>query len=252
MTQKISAVIITFNEERNIVRCLRSVAGIADEIVVVDSYSTDATKALCLPCGVRFIEHAFESYIAQKNWALQQAACPIVLSIDADEALSDELQRTIAQIKRDWRADGYFFSRTTFLGAKPIRHGAWYPDYKLRLFDKRRGQFGGVNPHDHVIMQPGARVMRGRGTILHYSFASTDELRRQSERFAVLSAQAMFAQGKTITRTMLALKTGWAFLHSYLLKAGFLDGRAGFTISRAIAASTRKKYALLRRLSNEH
>ncbi|MDR0667424.1 MAG: glycosyltransferase family 2 protein, partial [Prevotellaceae bacterium] len=137
MTQKISAVIITFNEERHIGRCLQSVAGIADEIVVVDSFSSDATKARCLPYDVQFFEHAFESYIAQKNWALQKAAYPVVLSLDADEALSDELRRTIANIKCDWRADGYFFSRTTFLGAKPIRHGAWYPDYKLRLFDKR-------------------------------------------------------------------------------------------------------------------
>ncbi|MDR0668322.1 MAG: hypothetical protein LBF90_06875, partial [Prevotellaceae bacterium] len=121
----------------------------------------------------------------------------------------------------------------------------------LRLFDKRRGQFGGVNPHDHVIMQAGARVKRGNGTILHYSFASDDELRRQSERFATLSAQALFEKGRSTGRAMLLVKTGWAFIHSYLIKAGFLDGRAGLTISRAIAAATYKKYALLRRLRNE-
>lgn len=235
MAQKISAVIITFNEERNILRCLQSLDGIADEIVVVDSFSTDATKAICQQQGVQFFEHAFEGYIQQKNWALQRASYQAVLSLDADEALSDELHKTILDIRHDWRADGYYFTRTTFLGRKPIRHGAWYPDYKLRLFDKRKGQFGGTNPHDYVIMHAGAKVQRAKGTILHYSFATPEEFHRQSERFAMLAARAMFEKGKTMNRMMSLLKTAWAFLHGYLIKAGFLDGKAGFIISRVAA-----------------
>ncbi|MDR3133659.1 MAG: glycosyltransferase family 2 protein [Prevotellaceae bacterium] len=245
MMQKISAVIITFNEERNIRRCLQSLEGIADEVVVVDSFSTDATEEVCRQYKVRYFEHAFESYVKQKNWALNKAAYDIVLSLDADEALSEKLRQTILNIKNNRRADGYFFTRTTFLGNRPVKHGSWYPDYKLRLFDKRRGQFGGINPHDRVIMHTGAKVKRAPGAILHYSFATLDEFYCQSGRFAALSAQSMFEQGKTINWGMLLLKTGWAFVRSYFIKAGFLDGKAGFTISRVIASSTYKKYRML-------
>jgi glycosyltransferase involved in cell wall biosynthesis len=248
MVQKISAVIITFNEERNILRCLQSLEGVADEIIVVDSFSTDATKEICQQYGVQFFEHVFESYTKQKNLALQKAAFHTVLSLDADEALSEELRNTILDIKQDWHADGYFFTRTTFLGTKPIKHGAWYPDYRLRLFDWRKGWFGGTNPHDYVIMQAGAKVKRAKGTILHYSFATPEEFYQQSKHFAILSAQAMFEKGKTINLVMLLLKTGVAFLRSYLIKMGFLDGKAGFIISRVIAATTYRKYCKLRQM----
>jgi glycosyltransferase involved in cell wall biosynthesis len=248
MMQKISAVIITFNEERNILRCLQSLDGIADEIIVVDSFSTDRTRKICQQYKVQFFEHVFEGYIEQKNWALSKATHPIVLCLDADEALSGALRQTVLNIKAHWASDGYLFTRTTFLGKKPIKHGSWYPDYKLRLFDKRKGQFGGTNPHDHVVMHAGTTVQRAKGTILHYSFETPEEFYRQSERFAALAAQAMFEQGKTINRMMLLLKTGWAFVRSYCIKAGFLDGKVGFTISRVIAAATYKKYCQLREM----
>ncbi|MDR3351075.1 MAG: glycosyltransferase family 2 protein [Prevotellaceae bacterium] len=247
--EKISAIIITFNEERNILRCLQSLDGIADEIIVVDSFSTDSTPDICRQQGkVRFLEHAFEGYVEQKNWALDKAAYPFALSLDADEALSEELRKTILGIKRRRIADGYFFTRTTFLGNRPVKHGSWYPDYKLRLFDKRKGRFGGTNPHDSVMIGAGAKVQYIKDTILHYSFESFDDFYRQSERFATLAAQSMFEKGKTISRALLLLKTGWAFMHSYIVKAGMLDGKAGFTISRVIAASTYRKYSRLREL----
>jgi glycosyltransferase involved in cell wall biosynthesis len=246
--QKISAIIITFNEEQNILRCLQSLEGIADEIVVVDSFSTDKTREICERYGVRFIEHAFEGYIDQKNWALDKTTHNAILCLDADEVLSDELRKSISKIKTKWVADGYFFTRTTFLGKRPIKHGCWYPDYKLRLFDKRKGRFGGTNPHDNVIMCTGAKVKYIKDTILHYSFESLDDFYRQSEHLSVFAAKAMYKKGKKINQVALWIKTGWAFFHSYIIKAGFLDGKTGFIISRVIAASTYSKYCQLRKL----
>jgi glycosyltransferase involved in cell wall biosynthesis len=249
--QKISAIVITFNEERSVLRSLQSLEGVADEIVVVDSFSTDRTREICAQHGVRFFEHAFEGYIDQKNWATDRTMHDAILCLDADEVLSDGLRRRITAIKAKWTADGYFFTRTTFLGKRPVKHGCWYPDYKLRLFDKRKGRFGGTNPHDNVIMRPGAKVKYVKDTILHYSFASLDDFYRQSERLSALAAQAMYKKKVTISPAMLWIKTGWAFVHSYFVKAGFLDGRTGFIISRVIAASTYRKYHLLRKLHAE-
>jgi glycosyltransferase involved in cell wall biosynthesis len=246
--QKISAIIITFNEERNILRCLQSLEGIADEIVVVDSFSADRTREICERYGVRLFAHVFEGYIAQKNWAVGKTTHNVILCLDADEVLSEKLRKRILNIKENWMADGYFFIRTTFLGKKPIKHGSWYPDYKLRLFDKRKGQFRGTNPHDNVGLCEGAKVRYVKDTILHYSFETLADFYQQSDRFASLAAQAMFEKGKTINRVMLLLKTVWAFFHGYIVKAGFIDGKAGFIISRVIAATTYKKYSQLRKM----
>jgi glycosyltransferase involved in cell wall biosynthesis len=248
MMQKISAIVITFNEEQQVLRCLQSLEGVADEIIVVDSFSTDTTREICERYGVRFFEHVFEGYIEQKNWALEKTTYNATLCLDADEVLSEGLRKSILKIKTEWLADGYFFTRTTFLGKRPIKHGSWYPDYKLRLFDKRKGRFGGMDPHDNVVMDTDAKVKYIKDTILHYSFETLDEFYRQSERFVALSAQAMFEKGKTISWGMLLLKTGWAFFHGYIIKAGFVEGKTGFIISRVIATSTYKKYHQLRKL----
>jgi glycosyltransferase involved in cell wall biosynthesis len=246
--QKISAIIITFNEESKIIRCLQSIQDIADEIVVVDSFSTDKTREICEQYKVRFSEHVFKGYIDQKNWALDQTTYNVVLSLDADEVLSDTLRANIAKAKETWDADGYMFSRTTFIGNKPIRHGSWYPDYKLRLFDKQKGRFGGTNPHDGVIMNAAAKIKRMEGTILHYSFDLLTDFYRQSEHLAFLAAQAMYEKKRKINPVTHMAKTGWAFCKSYFLKAGFLDGKDGFIISRVIAATTYSKYNQLRKL----
>ena len=135
----LSAVIITYNEEKNIERCLLSLKGVVDEIVVVDSFSQDRTEAICAQYGVKFIQHAFEGHIQQKNWAITQASSPYVLSLDADEALSDELRQSILEAKNNWTAQGYFFNRLNNYCGQWIRHSGWYPDRKLRLWDARLG-----------------------------------------------------------------------------------------------------------------
>ena len=137
MKVQISAVVITFNEERNIKRCLKSLVGVADEIVVVDSYSTDRTEEICRSFNARFIKHRFEGHIQQKNWAILQASSPYILSLDADEALSDNLRTSILRAKENWTHDGYYFNRLTNYCGKWIRHTSWYPSRKLRLWDAR-------------------------------------------------------------------------------------------------------------------
>ena len=140
---KLSVVIITKNEDKNIGRCIESVQNIADEIVVIDSFSTDKTEEICKKHQVVFIKHAFEGHIEQKNFALTCAKYKHVLSLDADEALSEELQKSIVQAKADFSKDGYFLNRMTNYCGKWIKHSGWYPDRKLRLFDKTKGQWGG-------------------------------------------------------------------------------------------------------------
>ena len=153
----ISVVIITFNEEKNIGRCLESVKNIADEIVVLDSFSTDKTEEICLQHGASFFQHPFDGHIEQKNRAITYATYPHILSLDADEVLSPELEQSIKAVKENWQADGYYFNRLTNYCGKWIRHCGWYPDRKLRLWDSRKGKWGGVNPHDKYMLEPNAK-----------------------------------------------------------------------------------------------
>lgn len=140
---KISVVIITYNEERNIGKCLESIKEIADEVVVVDSYSTDRTEEIVKSMGGKFIQHPFEGHIEQKNWAITQAKYPHILSLDADEIPSDRLTESILNIKENWSHDAYYFNRLTNYCGKWIKHTSWYPARKLRLWDSRKGEWGG-------------------------------------------------------------------------------------------------------------
>jgi len=147
---KLSVVIITYNEEKNIARCINSVNQIADEVIVVDSHSIDKTKEIAKDLGAKVIEHAFEGHIQQKNFALQQANYSWVLSLDADEALSEKLKNKIQEIKNNPTADGYTMNRLTYYCGRWIKHTGWYPDKKLRLVRKDLAQWSGINPHDRL------------------------------------------------------------------------------------------------------
>ncbi|MEI6060720.1 MAG: glycosyltransferase family 2 protein [Bacteroidota bacterium] len=239
---KISAVIIVFNEERNIERCLKSLTGIADEIVVVDSFSTDATEKLCQPFGVHFIKHVFEGYIEQKSWATSQATYDYVLSLDADEALSDYLRNSIAAVKNNWQADGYSFSRLTNYLGHWIKHCGWYPDVKLRLWDRRKGEWGGQNPHDMVVMQDGCKVVRIAGDLFHYSYYSIRQHIDQFNKFTDISAEEAVAKGKKASLFIAIYKGIWKFKRDYFFKLGFLDGYYGFVICYLSSFATFSKY----------
>lgn len=240
----LSVVIITRNEERNLARCLKSVEGLADDVVVVDSFSTDATGSIARAHGARFIQHAFEGHIEQKNWAITQARYPFILSLDADEALDGPLRHAVAQAKSD-DADGYTMNRLTNYCGSWIRHGGWYPDAKLRLWDSRKGRWTGTNPHDRYSMDPDARIVHLSGDILHYSYYSVDDHRRQVEYFTTIAAKALAAEGKRASFVKRWLSPMAKFIGSYVLQLGFLDGRAGLTIAWISASATRLKYQKL-------
>ena len=245
---KLSAVIITFNEERNIGRCLDALAGVVDEVVIVDSFSTDKTEEICRAKGARFLQNRFEGFGAQKNWALMQASYPCVLSLDADEALSEELRNSILLVKNNWQHDGYTMNRLTNYCGQWIRHSGWYPDRKLRLFDRRKGRWGDDAVHEKVIMEAGSTTGHLEGDLLHYSYYNVDEHIERVRKYADLSARAMFAQGKRTTWLKVIFSPVFKFLRNYVLKLGVLDGAAGWTICKIAAYETYLKYRTLLRL----
>ncbi|CAN5143416.1 glycosyltransferase family 2 protein [soil metagenome] len=249
---QLSVVIITFNEERNIGRCLDAVMEIADEIVVVDSFSTDKTESICLSKGVRFVQHKFEGHIGQKNYAITQASFPFILSLDADEAPDKELQTAILKVKSDWKADGYEMNRLTNYCGQWIKHCGWYPDTKLRLWDSRKGKWGGINPHDKFeLAATNSSIVHLPGNILHYSYYTIEEHYKQVDKFSSIAARALFEKGKTSGRIFAAFKCWANFFRNYILKAGFLDGKYGFIICRISAYQTWQKYHKLDMLNKE-
>lgn len=241
---KITAVIITFNEESNIGRCIDSLQTVADEILVVDSYSTDNTKAICLARGVRFIEHPFSSFGAQKNFAVASASHDCVLSLDADEFLSETLTKSLLEVKRTWPAAAYSMNRLNKYGTRWIRHGSWYPDRKIRLWDRRRGKFASESLHEYVDMDPEVRVQHLRGDIMHEAFVDVTMLMNKTQRYSQIFAET-HAHRKTSSLFKIIYKSRFAFFQSYLLKFGFMDGYEGFIVANSIANDVLYKYAKL-------
>jgi len=248
---KISAVIITYNEENNINRCLESLKAVADEIVVVDSYSTDNTEEICRRLGVHFMQHRFDGHIEQKNYAVGCAAYDHVLSLDADEELSEELMQSIQAVKKNWRFDGYRFNRLSKYCGKWIRHSGWYPDTKLRLWDKTKGRWGGVNPHDRVEMDATSRVSHLAGDLYHFSYHSIRDHIEQINRFSEIAARAAHARGRQANLWLdIVLNPLLTFFKKYFLKLGVLDGYQGFMIAIHTAYGKFLKYIKLRELEN--
>lgn len=251
MKIKLSVVVITYNEEKNIGRCLASVQDIADDIVVVDSYSTDNTREICREYGARFIPHTFYGHIDQKNWAIAQARYPHILSLDADEALSDRLKQSILEVKNNWQYDGYYFNRLTSYCGKWIRHTTWYPSRKLRLWDARKGQWGGVNPHDKFKLESGTHRKYLKGDLLHYSYYTVDEHKVQLEKFSTIHAQSHYKMGIRTNLLQRLTHTAWRFVNDYIFRMGFLDGKSGFIISKLGAREVNLKYLKLQELWKE-
>jgi len=248
---KISVVIITYNEEKNIGRCLDSVKGIADDIVVVDSYSTDHTEKICHEYGVRFIQHSFEGHIEQKNWAIAKAKYPHILSLDADEVLSDKLKESILKVKNNWSHDGYYFNRLTNYCGQWIRHSSWYPSRKLRLWDSRKGRWGGRNPHDKFILEKGCSKKFLSGDLLHFSYYSIYEHVQQINKFSDIVATSFYKEGRRASGFNIIINPLWRFFRDYFIKLGLLDGFNGLVISVNSAHETFLKYSKLRRIHKE-
>lgn len=248
----LSVTIITLNEEKNIRRCIESVKGVADEIIVVDSFSADKTREICMSLNVIFIEHAFAGYIIQKNFALSKASSKYVLSLDADESLSEELARSVLDEKeKDFPADGYTMNRFNFYCGKWIKHGSYYPDRKLRLLNTQKGKWGGTDPHDKIEMQESALVKQLNGDLLHYTYQSFEAHQQKARQFSSIAAKALFEKGKRVSWFKLLFSPAWAFFHGFILKLGFLDGYTGFMIAKISANQSHLKYKKLIQLYKE-
>jgi len=241
----ISVVIITYNEQNNIRRCLESVKDIADEIIVVDSFSTDDTRKICLEYGVRFYEHRFEGYAQQKNWGNALAAYSYILSIDADEELSTELRESIRAVKNDCTADGYSFNRMNNYCGRWIRHSGWYPDKKIRLWNKYKGEWKGAGPHERLVMDPEATVIHLKGDLLHYTATSVHDHFSTLNRYAWMQANNDYMNGVRSDIFKRHLYPFLKFFHLYLLRQGFLDGFYGYVIAKTSAIATRLRYLYL-------
>ena len=244
--EKLSVVIITFNEEKNIGRCIDSVKNVADEIIVLDSFSADKTCIIAKEKGATVYQHAFSGYSEQKNKALEFAKNNYVLSLDADEALDGRLEASVLQAKGKFTSSGYTMNRCTNYCGKFIRHGSWYPDKKLRLFDKRVAKWTGHLVHEEVeLTTAGTLTIHLKGDILHYSFYTIEEHLSRIEQYSTLSAQAYFTKGKRTSWFKKLFNPAWNFITGYILRLGFLDGRAGYRIARISALSTFLKYKKL-------
>jgi glycosyltransferase involved in cell wall biosynthesis len=248
---KISAVIITYNEELFIGKCLESLEGIADEIVVVDSFSTDATEEICRKHNVRFVKHAFEGYRDQKNYALNLATYKNILSLDADEALSDKLRSSILAIKDRWDYDGYQFNRRSSYCGTWIHHSEWYPDRQLRLFYADHGKWGELNLHEKFIMSNGATIGRLKGDLLHWPFSSQQDHIDKMNKYSVIGAEEFHKAGRKANVFTPYIHFLWGFFRSYIFNLGFLDGRNGYRICSLYAKSSFNKYKKLRLLNKK-
>lgn len=249
MTIKLTVAIITYNEERNIERCLKSVVDVADEIIVIDSFSTDNTENICSKYPLKFIKNKFDGHIEQKNYAITQSSNRYILSLDADECLSKEAIQDILSVKENCIYDGYVFNRLNNYCGKWIKHGGWYPDKKLRLWDSSKGSWQGENPHDEFKLERGSTIKNLKTDILHYSFVSEEQHLQQIEYFTTIAAKAAHHKNVKSSYTKAIYKGGFKFLRDYILKAGFLDGKYGYIIGRNSAYAKYLKYYKLMQLN---
>jgi len=249
---KISAAIITLDEEANLGTCLASLRGVADEVVIVDSGSRDGTERIAREAGAVFLARPWLGYGPQKNLAAERGAHDWVLSLDADEALSDELRASILRLKADGPgADAYEMNRLNSYCGRFLRHSGWYPDRKVRLWRKGAARWADASIHELVEVSPGASVERLRGDLLHYTIRDRAQHLRTIEKFTTLSAEALLRESKGGHAWKRYVSPPASFLRGYVLKLGFLDGTAGWEVCRLSAYAAWLKYEKLRRLARE-
>ena len=227
---KISACIISFNEEDKIEDCLKSLQGIVDEIIIVDSLSTDRTKEIAQNYTDKIFDQEFLGHVEQKNLAVSKASHDWILSLDCDERLTQELASSILKIKENIeQADAYRMARKTFYIYRWLNH-CWYPDYKIRLFSRNSATWGGINPHDRVEVK-GNKIVTLDGDIQHYSFDSLSEHIQTLDLFTEIGAREIISRDIVVTIISPWTHGLWTFIRLYIFKRGFLDGYAGLVVS---------------------
>ncbi|MEO5905510.1 MAG: glycosyltransferase family 2 protein [Saprospiraceae bacterium] len=229
----LSILVMTYNEEANIERCLQSTDGLGDEILVLDSFSTDQTVELAKRFGARVEQFPFDSYIHQKERMIQMAKHDWVLSIDADEYLSPELKTSIQKAKSDHSFDGYTSNRRNKMGDRWMKYGSWYPDRKIRFFDRRKVSIIGNDPHD--VMQPIANVRIGHleGDLMHLSDENISSRYKTIEKHSTRAAEALFANGIRSNLFRILVKPFLRFIGAYVFKLGLLDGYYGWIVAKS-------------------
>ncbi len=250
---KISGVIITYNEEKFIERCITSILDVVDEIVVVDSFSTDKTKEICAKYGVRFIENPFEGFTTQKNFANDQATYDYVLSLDADEALSDELKAAILAVKDQLDADGYSFNRRNYHCGKWLKYN-WYPDGKIRLYNRKKSRWKGeMNLHEIIVLDHPKSHKFLKGDLLHWAYDSYSEHYVKIDKYTTIAAKNyVLHKNKKIGFAKIVISPAWNFFRTYILKRGFMDGFEGYVIAKFYATTTFLKYIKIRELQKQN
>lgn len=246
---RFSAVIITKNEADNIERCIRSLLPITDEVLIVDSGSTDKTKEIAQQLGARIIETSWEGYAATKNIGNEAAANNWIISIDADEVLSEKLQHSIQTLEPKANTV-YILNRMTNYCGKWIKHSGWFPDKKIRIFNRAQIYWQGDYVHETLNIPAAYETLELPGILEHFSYKSLDDHWQRLNKYAELSAQELHAKGKKATWIKLWLAPSFRFFRTLILKKGILDGKEGWIISSRNAYLVRKKYRLLNQLNN--
>ena len=249
---KISGVLITFNEEQHLEKCLQSLVGVVDEIVVIDSFSSDETENICKKYGVLFFQQKFLGYIEQKNFAMNKCSHDYILSLDGDEALSEELRNEIIANKENLNFDGYYFNRMNNYCGTWLKHSNWYPDKKLRLVKKNSAIWKGGNPHDYLELYPDKTKRNFKGDILHWAYNTHSEHFLKIDNFTTIAANDFIKnKNKKIGFIKILINPFWKFINNYFLKKGFLDGYHGFIICVFASMGTFLKYIKIRELQNK-
>ena len=243
----LSAVVISKNEERNIRRCLESVS-FADELILIDSQSTDNTRAIAAEMGAKIYSPEWKGFGPAKQYGVERASHNWVLSVDADEVVSTELKvEILSVIKADNEFAGYYVPRCTNFNGRWIRHSGWYPDYVLRLFDKTKGGFNAAYVHEKVeVTGPTGQL---KNDLLHYSYPTLEDYFDKFNYYTTVGAEELFKKGKKTSWVKIMVKPLAQFVKQFILKAGFLDGGEGFLISFLSAVAVMVKYAKLRALN---
>lgn len=246
---QISAVVITFNEEENIASCLESVESIVDEIVLVDSFSSDRTLEIAKKYSkVKTYSQKWLGYVEQKNYANSLTSYNTILSIDADEIISNELKESILKIKEKEEncEKVYEISRLTNYCGNWVKHCGWYPDKKIRIFDKRAVKWQGELVHETLLLPQNTEIIHLKGDLLHYSYKTTTDHIERINKYSSLTAKEAFDKGKKSSIFDIWFRPKWRFFRDYILKGGILDGYTGYQVCKMSAYITFSKYAKLR------
>lgn len=241
----ISAVIITHNEAARIAKCIASVSLVADEVIVIDSFSSDETVAIARSAGAIVHQQVFAGYGRQKNDGAAIASHPYILSIDADEMISEALGKSIIRLKTDFNNEtapaAFQFNRLNFVGARAVTTCGWYPDRKIRLFDKRRCCWNERHVHETVDTK-GAEPVWIAGNLLHYSYEDENDIQKRTEAYALRGAQVIQGESRLILFWKMMVNPAWKWVRSFFIQRGFVEGKLGWVISRERARETFLKY----------